>query len=69
MSIEGFAFPNSTDNAGLKSQELREALLAEGKIDSEMFDKEVAQTPRARSIAARKRFGIWRRWQRKKTDC
>lgn len=36
----------STDNTGLKNQELMEALIAEGKITSKQFDDAVAQTPR-----------------------
>ena len=36
----------ATDNAGLKSQEMKDALIAEGKITGEQFDDAVAQTPR-----------------------
>jgi type VI secretion system protein ImpA len=36
----------ATDNAGLKSPDLMEALIAEGKITSKQFDEQVGQTPR-----------------------
>lgn len=37
----------ATDNAGLKSQEAMEALIAEGKITGQQFDDAVAQTPKS----------------------
>jgi type VI secretion system protein ImpA len=36
----------ATDNAGLKSPEMMDALIAEGKITGQQFDDAVAQTPR-----------------------
>jgi len=36
----------ATDNAGLKSQDMMDALIAEGKITGQQFDDAVAQTPR-----------------------
>ncbi|SIO61712.1 type VI secretion system protein ImpA [Singulisphaera sp. GP187] len=37
----------ATDNAGLKSQDAMDALIAEGKITGQQFDDAVAQTPKS----------------------